>query len=100
MLLSDLLKWEHLPDRRSGSWRRSIPEQQREVRQLLQSGTLRNHAATVIADAYADARKEAAAETGLSRTAFPEECGWDVDRALADWDDDQEQIAAGDQPRI
>ncbi|HKI31597.1 MAG TPA: DUF29 domain-containing protein [Gemmataceae bacterium] len=90
VLLSHLLKWEYQPDRRSGSWRGTILEQQRELRQLLESGTLRNHATAVFADAYADARKQAAAETGLARTAFPEQCGWDLDGALADWDEDAE----------
>lgn len=98
-LLSHLLKWEYQPDHRSGSWRGTILEQQREVRQLLESGTLRNHALAVFADAYADARKQAAAETGLARSAFPQACGWDVDSALADWDENAEQGAAVDRPR-
>ena len=88
VLLSHLLKWEYQSDNRSGSWRGTILEQQRELRQLLESGTLRNHATAVFAEAYVDARKQAAAETGLARTAFPEECGWDLDGALADWDED------------
>ena len=95
-LLSHLLKWEYQPDRRLGSWRGTILEQQRELRQPLESGTLRNHAIAVFADAYADARKQAAAETGLARTAFPEECGWDLDGALADWDGDTEPTAPPD----
>jgi len=90
VLLSHLLKWEHLPDRRSGSWRGTILEQQRELQQLLESRTLRNHALTVFADAYAEARKQAAAETGLARKAFPHECRWDIDSALADWDEETE----------
>jgi hypothetical protein len=97
-LLCHLLKWEYQPDRRSGSWRGTILEQQRELRQLLESGTLRNHAAAMLADAYADARKQAAAETALPRTAFPEECGWDLDGALADWDDDAERGATAERP--
>ena len=95
VLLSHLLKWEHQPEHRSGSWRGTILEQQRELRQLLESGTLRNHAAAVFADAYADARKQAAAETGLARAALPEECAWDLDRALADRDENAEQGATG-----
>src|SRR3954465_11816769 len=90
VLLAHLLKWQYQPDRRTGSWRGTMLEQQRELRQLLESGTLRNHAAAVFADAYADARKQAAAETGLARTTFPQECGWDLDGALADWDEDAE----------
>jgi len=98
-LLAHLLKWEYQPDYCSGSWRGTILEQQRELRQLLESGTLRNHATAVFADAYIDARKQAAAETGLRRTAFPEECGWDLDGALADWDEDAEQASTADSPR-
>jgi Domain of unknown function DUF29 len=97
VLLSHLLKWEYQPDRRSGSWLGTILEQQRELRQLLESGTLRNHASAVFADAYADARKQAAAETGLVRGAFPEECAWDLDGTLADRGEDAEQSGAADQ---
>jgi len=99
VLLSHLLKGEQQPDHRSGSWRGTILEQQRELRQLLESGTLRNHASAVFADAYADARKQAAAETGLPRAAFPEECGWDLDGALADWDENAAPGSAEDRPR-
>lgn len=52
-LLSHLLKWERQPEIRSGSWRGTIREQRRELRQLLESGTLHNHAEAVLADAYA-----------------------------------------------
>ncbi len=83
-LLAHLLKWEHQPGRRSGPWSATILEQRRELRQLLESGTLRNHAAAVLADAYTEARKQAAAETGLPRAAFPDEPAWDLDAALAD----------------
>lgn len=93
VLLCHLLKWEFQPDHRCGSWRGTILEQQRELRQLLESGTLRNHAIAVFADAYADARKQAAAETELTRATFPEECGWNLDSTLADWDEDAERGA-------
>ncbi len=99
VLLSHLLKWKYQPDRRSGSWRGTILEQQRELRQLLESGTLRNHALAVFVNAYVDACKQAAAETGLARTAFPQECEWDLDSALADWDENAEPAAAADAPR-
>jgi hypothetical protein len=90
VLLSHLLKWECQPDHRSRSWRSTIVEQQRELRQLLESGVLRNHAAAVFADAYADSRKQAAADMGLPRTSFPEECGWDLDGILADREEESE----------
>jgi len=84
VLLAHLLKWEYQPDRRTGSWQATVLEQQRELRQLMESGTLHNHALAVFADAYADARKQAAAETGAARGSFPEECPWSLDAALTD----------------
>jgi hypothetical protein len=38
----------------------------------------------VFPEAYEEARKQAAAETGLARSEFPEECHWDLDSALVD----------------
>jgi Domain of unknown function DUF29 len=90
VLLSHLLKWEYQPEGRSLPWRGAILEQQRELRQLLESGTLRNHAAAVFADAYADARKQAAADTGLARDAFPQESGWNLEGVLADQEEGAE----------
>lgn len=87
VLLTHLLRWEHQPEIRSGSWRGTVLEQRRELRKLLESGTLYNHALAVLAEAYEDALKQAAAETGLPRGAFPAECGWDLESLLADVDD-------------
>ncbi len=84
VLLCHLLKWEHQPDGRSGGWRGTIREQRRELRQLLESGTLRNHAEAVLADAYAEARRQAADETELSLDVFPAEDGRGVDELLAE----------------
>jgi Domain of unknown function DUF29 len=85
-LLAHLLKWVHQPEQRAGSWQGTILEQRRELRKLLESGTLHNHAVSVLAEAYADARKQAAAETGLPRATFPAECSWDLESLLADED--------------
>jgi hypothetical protein len=87
VLLTHLLKWEHQPDHRSGSWQGTILEQRRELRKLLESGTLSNHAVSVLAEAYADARKQAAAETMLPRGTFPAECRWDLESLLVDEED-------------
>lgn len=83
-LLTHLLKWEHQPQRRSGSWRGTIREQRRELRQLLESGTLRNHAHAVLADAYAEARQQAADETELGLDVFPLQDMRALDELLAD----------------
>jgi hypothetical protein len=84
VLLIHLLKWQHQPNHRSGSWLATILVQQGELRDELSSGTLRNHAEATLADAYAAARRLAAAETGLPLATFPETCGWDLDSMLAD----------------
>ena len=96
ILLTHLLKWEHQPDHRSGSWQGTIVEQRRELRKLLESGRLHNHALSTLAEAYADARKQAAAETMLSRGIFPVECRWDMESLLADDEDEAEPGAAPD----
>jgi hypothetical protein len=86
VLLCHLLKWEYQPDRRSGSWRGTIREQRRELRQLLESGSLQNHAAAVLAEAYAEARAQAADETELDPGVFPAESPWGLDEAVSGMD--------------
>src|SRR5438874_16647 len=85
-LLCHLLKWQHQPDRRSGSWRGTIREQRRELRQLLESGTLRNYAESVLADTYEEARRQAADETGLSLDVFPAEDARGLEELLTEPD--------------
>lgn len=86
VLLTHLLKWEHQPHGRGGSWRGTIREQRRELRQLLESGTLRNHAGVVLADASAEARQQAADEAELELTTFPAENPWTLDELVDDPD--------------
>ena len=54
-----------------------------QVRQLLESGTLRNHAEAVLADTYRKAVERAAAETGLPAETFPVECPYSLDQLLS-----------------
>lgn len=84
LLLAHLLKWDLQPTERRGSWRATVREQRRELRQLLESGTLRNHAETVLPEAYAEARAQAADETELALENFPVECAWELDELLRD----------------
>lgn len=79
VLFTHLLKWEYQPERQSGSWRGTIREQRRELRLLLESGTLRNHALAVLSDAYAEARGQAADETGLEISRFPVVNPWGIE---------------------
>ena len=70
-LLAHLLKWEHQKDHRSNSWRGTIIAQRRELEGLLESGSLRRHAAEILDRAYKRAIEQAAAETGLPLQTFP-----------------------------
>jgi hypothetical protein len=84
VLLMHLLKWEYQPMGRCASWAATIWEQQRQLRDLLASGTLHNHAGQILSLTYTDARKQAALETGLEKSAFPAVCPWTLETMLID----------------
>jgi hypothetical protein len=84
VLLTHFLKWDHPPKQRSGSWKGTIREQRRELRQLLESRTLRNHAEAVLSDAYAEAREQAAAETLLELGVFPVANPWNLTEVMGE----------------
>ncbi len=86
LLLMHLLKWEHQPESRSGSWRGTIRQQRRELRALCESGTLWNHAEAVLDDAYSEARQQAADETGLALEVFPSEHAWASTNLLSEFE--------------
>ena len=82
VLMAQLLKWEHQPERRSRSWRCTVIEQRQELRRLAGPGVLRNHAADVLAEVYAEAVERAAAETGLGAGVFPKGVPFTLDDLL------------------
>lgn len=84
VLITHLLKWEQQPGERSASCRRTIREQRRELRLLFESKTLRLHAETVFLEVYAEARLQAADETGLNPNVFSDSAPWTLDVILAD----------------
>ena len=84
VLLSHLLKWQFQAEGQSASWRGTIREQRLHLQLLLESATLKKHAESVLAEAYARARKDAADETGMKLSRFPKECSWDIDELLSD----------------
>lgn len=84
VLLTHLLKWEHQPDKRTGSWSATILTQQQELSDEFESsGTLRNHAAAKLSDAYRKARLRAAKETELPIETFPETFAGTLDDVLS-----------------
>ena len=83
VLLAHLLKWQQQPGQRSGSWRATIEVQRQELADLLESGTLRNHAQSALAKAYSNAVRQAMAETGEAESAYSTECPWSLAEALS-----------------
>jgi len=72
VLLHHLLKWDYQPAARSRSWAIIVREQRRRaVRQLRKNPGLKARLNEALADAYDDARDEAARETGLPTRTFP-----------------------------
>jgi hypothetical protein len=84
VLLIHLLKLRHPPERLSRSWITTILEQQAELRHMLKgTPSLRHHVPEALGEAYEDAIRRAAAETGLPPSAFPALSPWTLDEALA-----------------
>ncbi len=80
LVLQHLLKWDAQPDRRSRSWTLSIRIHRRDaLRQIESNPGLRPLLSALVAEAYADARDAALAETDLPESALSEACpyGWD-----------------------
>jgi hypothetical protein len=85
VLIMHLLKWAYQPDQRSGSWESTVRTQRAEIRQLLDdSPGLRRDVPDILAQKYDLARRNAAAETGLSLAIFPAACPFAVDEILAE----------------
>lgn len=81
-LLAHLLKWDHQADKRSNSWRATIATQRDELKDLLESGTLRKYADEVLEKAYGRAIKQASLETDMPEESFPSACPFSLESAL------------------
>ena len=81
VLVAHLLKWRHQPDKRSRSWGATIDTQRRELSTLLRfSPDLKPKRAEELRLAYPHARREAARQTRLPLTTFPETCPFTVNQ--------------------
>ena len=84
VLLIHLLKWRFQPGLRSASWRATINAQRREIADLLeQMPSLRPLLIDGFAKAYRRAVADAADETGLPSTDFPQLCFFSLDQSLS-----------------
>jgi hypothetical protein len=83
VLLTHLLKWEHQPEQRTKSWRRTLIEQRKRVARLLEdSPSLQPKVPATVSDAYDSAVRWAADETGLDEEDFPQTCPYSVAQVL------------------
>ena len=84
VLLHHLLKWQFQAEMRSGSWKGTLSEQRRRIRNILDdSPSLRSFLAASVEECYQDARQEASDETELAIVIFPEVCKYTIDEILS-----------------
>lgn len=85
-VLMHLLKWQYQPERRGSSWRLSIRNGRRQIeKRLKNSPSLKPQIPAIVQEEYLPAREDAADETGLPLTTFPEQCPFTLDQIIGDW---------------
>ena len=83
VVLIHLLKYRFQPTHRTQSWRATLREHRRRLRdEFADSPSLRPYAKRVFAECYQDACEEAADETGLPLAAFPPVCPFTLAQVL------------------
>ncbi|MFM7424624.1 MAG: DUF29 domain-containing protein [Elainella sp.] len=86
-LLLHLLKWQYQPQRRSDSWLDSITDARTQIELAIEeSPSLRSYPTDQLEESYQRARRQAAKQTGMEISRFPEACPYSVELVLAeDW---------------
>ncbi|MBE9077883.1 DUF29 domain-containing protein [Romeria aff. gracilis LEGE 07310] len=85
VLLLHLLKLQHQPEKRSSSWRSIIIEHRIRIQDAFEeSPSLKPYLQSSFNKTYQKARKQAAAETELPITTFPEQPNFTMEDALND----------------
>ena len=86
-LLLHLLKWHYQPQRRSDSWLDSITDARTQIDLAIKdSPSLKDYPAEQLEDSYRRARRQAATQTKLEISVFPETCQYPLDLVLSeDW---------------
>jgi hypothetical protein len=85
-ILLHLLKWQYQPQRHSDSWLDSINDGRSQIRRKLEdSPSLRGYPAQILDKEYTRARREAARQTGLVLSIFPEFCPYTIAQVIEDW---------------
>ena len=83
LILSHLLKWVAQPDKRTDSWRSTIANGRVLVQEDLEDiPSLARELPELLTWAYPRARRDAAKDTGLPLTTFPDPCPWPPEQVL------------------
>ncbi|MBK5965650.1 hypothetical protein CCR95_16545 [Thiocystis minor] len=83
VLVSHLLKWQFQSSHCSSSWRGSIQNARSSIQDLLEeSPSLRNQLAPLVVSKYPNARFNAANETNLPESTFPDDCPYRLEDLL------------------
>ena len=86
-LLLHLLKWQHQPQRRSDSWLDSITDARTQIELVIEdSPSIKKYPAEQLEQSYQRARRQAANQTEIAISVFPEECPYSLELVLdEDW---------------
>ena len=83
ILLAHLLKWKFHPGVTTSNWQATLREQRIRIERILKSSpSLKHYPAEVFSECYLSARLEAARETGIDFTLFPEESPFTIEQTL------------------
>jgi len=86
-LTQHLLKWQYQPQRRSDSWLDSITDARTQIELAIEdSPSLKNYPAEQLEESYQRARRQAAKQTNIDISVFPNACPYSLELVLAeDW---------------
>jgi hypothetical protein len=86
LILMHLLKWQFQPEKRSNSWRKTVMREKLNLAEVLEENPgLKPRRAELFTKAYDLARKDAAIETDLPLSTFPETCPFDIEQVSGDF---------------
>ena len=84
VLLIHILKWDHQPERRSRSWVLSIRDQRLALQDVIADNPgLKPRIGEAMTRAYRRAKVQAAKETALDETRFPDICPYSFDEVVS-----------------
>ncbi|MBK1989645.1 DUF29 domain-containing protein [Sphaerospermopsis aphanizomenoides BCCUSP55] len=83
ILIGHLLKWQYQSDKRSNSWKATIREQRRRIKEHLEENpSLKSYLSAAIVLAYQDGVDLAIQETNLPDTTFPIENPYSINQII------------------